>query len=157
MAVPIMANSNMTPMMPPMMLPVVGPFSGRRLPGEIGRRKKIKPLDKIRRGRDCESPFYSIAPHFNTLVHVMLLLISPVGYRIMIQCCFAVKLQKPFNHGGESEFSGESIVYKLQPLSLAQNEERISMTVCDGNTNEQFSKNTLICEFKFFLPWYESL
>lgn len=48
MAVPIMANSNMTPMMPPMMLPVVGPFSGRRLPGEIGRRKKIKPLDKIR-------------------------------------------------------------------------------------------------------------
>lgn len=33
-AVPIIASSNMAPIIPPMMLPVVGPFSGRRVPAE---------------------------------------------------------------------------------------------------------------------------
>lgn len=34
MAVPMAASSTMAPMIPPMMLPVVGPFPGRRVPAE---------------------------------------------------------------------------------------------------------------------------
>lgn len=34
MAVPMAAISTMAPMIPPMMVPVVGPFSGRRVPAE---------------------------------------------------------------------------------------------------------------------------
>lgn len=53
MAVPIMANNIMTPIIPPMMLPVAGPFSGRRPSGKTGRKMA---LDKLE-GHDFESSF----------------------------------------------------------------------------------------------------
>lgn len=49
MAVPTIANTSMTAMMPPMMLPVAGPFSGRRFTRKTGRSKET-PLDGTRAG-----------------------------------------------------------------------------------------------------------
>lgn len=60
MAVPIMANNIMTPIIPPMMLPVVGPFSGRRSSGKIVGKMA---LDKIE-GQDFESSFNNRAVLF---------------------------------------------------------------------------------------------
>lgn len=51
MAVPIMANNTMAPIIPPMILPVVGPFSGRRVPGKT-EQKKRKKLKKISTNED---------------------------------------------------------------------------------------------------------
>lgn len=45
MAVPITASSRMAPIIPPMMLPVVGPFSGRRVPA--GTQKHGKQLGRF--------------------------------------------------------------------------------------------------------------